>query len=57
MANEIFFTAEDVAQIMKISMQTAYRIIHLLNEELKSKGYVIVAGRVSQRFFSEKLYC
>ena len=53
----MFFTAEDVAKIMKISMQTAYRIVHVLNDELKSKGDVIVAGRVSQKYFSEKLYC
>lgn len=57
MATEMFFTAEDVAKIMKISAQTAYRIVHLLNEELKSKGYVIVAGRISQKYFCEKLYC
>lgn len=57
MLNEMFFTVEDVSKIMKVSTQTAYRVIHLLNEELKSKGYVIVAGRVSQKYFSEKLYC
>lgn len=57
MLNEMFFTAEDVAQIMKISVQTAYRIVHVLNEELKSKGCIIIAGRVSQKYFREKLYC
>ena len=57
MVTEMFFTAEDVAKIMKISAQTAYRIVHLLNEELKSKGYVVVAGRISQKYFCEKFYC
>ena len=56
MVTEMFFTAEDVVKIMKISAQTAYRIVHLLNEELKSKGYVVVAGRISQKYFCEKLY-
>ena len=56
MLQELFFTANDVAQIMKVSTQTAYRIIHLLNNELKSKGYVVVAGRISQKYFCEKLY-
>ena len=56
MLQELFFTANDVAQIMKVSTQTAYRIIHLLNNELKSRGYVVVAGRISQKYFCEKLY-
>lgn len=57
MLSEMFFTVEDASKIMKVSSQTAYRIVHLLNEELKSKGYVIVSGRVSQKYFHEKLYC
>lgn len=57
MLKEMFFNVDDVSKIMKVSSQTAYRIIHVLNEELKSKGYIIVAGRVSQKYFYEKLYC
>ena len=57
MLKELFFTANDVAQVMKVSTQTAYRIIHLLNEELKMKGHIVVVGRISQKYFCERLYC
>lgn len=53
----IFFDAEDVATMLKISKPTAYRIIRQLNNELKEKGYIIVAGRVPKKYFSEKMYC
>ena len=56
MLKELFFTANDVAQVMKVSTKTAYRIIHLLNEELKTKGHIVVVGRISQKYFCEKLY-
>ena len=57
MLNEMFFTVEDVSKIMKVSSQTAYRIIRQLNDELKAEGYITIAGRVPKKYFSEKMYC
>lgn len=55
--NKYFYTADDIAQMLKVSRPTAYRIIKGLNDELTSKGYIIISGRVPRKYFDEKFYC
>jgi len=43
-------------RILGVSRNKAYKIIQLLNEELKAQGYVIIAGKCSRRYFNEKFY-
>ncbi len=50
-----FLKAAEVASIMGISESSAYRIIRSLNEELKCKGFVIVPGKISKRYFEQKV--
>ena len=57
MLSEKFLTVEDVAEILNVSTQIAYRVIHQLNDELKGKACVVVCGRISQKYFCERLYC
>lgn len=52
----MFYTAEDVMKILGIGRSKAYAIIRQLNEELESRGYIIVKGKVSKRYFDEKMY-
>ena len=51
-----FLTADDIAKIMNISKSTAYRVIKQLNDELKQQGKIIIHGKVSRRYFEEKVY-
>lgn len=51
-----FLTAKDVAEVMEVSIPMAYKIIKKLNDELRSKGYLTVSGKVSRLYFEEKLY-
>lgn len=51
-----FLTADDVATLMNISISTAYRIIKQCNDELQEQGKIIVHGKVSKKFFEEKVY-
>ena len=48
--------SEDIASMLSVSKTTAYRIIHKLNEELRSKGYITVAGRVPKTIFDKRFY-
>lgn len=50
-----FITAREVAEIMDVSSGTAYRIIRQLNDQLKANGYLTVAGKVSRKFFEERV--
>lgn len=51
-----FLTATDVAEILQVSTTSAYRIIKRLNNELEEQGKIVVAGKISRRFFEEKVY-
>jgi transcriptional antiterminator len=51
-----FFTASEVAQIMQVSSTSAYRIIAKLNDELKQQGKITIGGKISKRYFNEKVY-
>ena len=51
-----FIRADDVAQELNVSKPYAYKLIRKLNEELKAKGLITIAGRVSRQYFSERIY-
>lgn len=56
MENKVFITVDEVAQQVNVSKSFAYKIIRTLNNELKAKGYITIAGRVSRKFFEELIY-
>lgn len=51
-----FLNVNDVAAYMDVSVAKAYKIIHSLNAELSSKGYITVAGKVSRAYFEQKVF-
>lgn len=56
MVQKSYYTAEEVAQIMGVKTCTGYKVIRELNAELKAKGYIIIAGKINKKYFSEKYY-
>jgi len=50
-----FMRVDDVAAELGVSKSYAYKIVRKLNTELKNMGYLIVAGRVSKKYFMEKV--
>ena len=55
MASSVFMRVTDVAEELGVSKSYAYKIVQRLNEELKSMGYLTVSGRVSKKYFMEKV--
>ena len=51
-----FIRADDVAQELNVSKPYAYKLIRKLNEELKAKGFITIAGRVNRQYFYERFY-
>ncbi|MBR3999012.1 MAG: ICEBs1 excisionase [Clostridia bacterium] len=51
-----FVTANEVAEIMGISRSKAYQIVREMNKELKSMGYITVAGKCPVQFFKQKFF-
>jgi transcriptional antiterminator len=56
MEEKRFLGAEDVQKILKVSQTTAYRIIKKLNNELEKQGYIVISGKISKKYFEEKVY-
>lgn len=54
--NKQYITAKEISDALGVSVGKAYAIIRELNEELKSKGYLVIAGKVSRTYFTEKWY-
>lgn len=56
MSNAVFIRAEEVAKDLGVSTAYAYKLIKRLNSELKSKGFITISGRVSRKYYLEKIY-
>ena len=52
----LFVNAKQVADDFGVSVNHAYKMIRLMNEELSSQGYLTVAGRVSRKYYLERIY-
>jgi len=50
-----FMRVEEVASELGVSKSYAYKLVKKLNGELKDMGYLTVAGRVSKKYFMEKV--
>ena len=55
-AKKIYYNAEDVAQMLGVSVGHSYKIIKRLNDELKENGFLTVAGKVPIRYFEKRCY-
>lgn len=56
MEKKLFVKAEEVANDLEVSVATGYKIIRKLNDELQEKGFIVVSGRVSRKYFEERCY-
>lgn len=51
-----FIGVKEVAETIGCSESHAYKIIRQLNGDLRAKGMIVKAGRISRRYFEEKTY-
>lgn len=49
-------TAQDVMEMLDVSLSYAYKLIRRLNAELESEGFVTIKGRVTTQYFMERIY-
>ena len=53
--DNLFIYVDEIASEIGISKSYAYKIVQRLNKELQKLGYLTFAGRVSRKFFMEKV--
>ena len=51
-----FIRVDEVAQELSVSKPYAYKLIKKLNNELREKGFITIAGRINRQYFYERLY-
>ena len=54
--NNSFLRVDDVANELSVSKPYAYKLIQKLNDEIKRKNYITISGRVSKKYFQERIY-
>lgn len=54
--NKIYYTAQELSEILGVSLTYSYKLIRKLNKDLDARGYITIAGRVSKAYFNEKFY-
>lgn len=52
----LYYTANEVMEMLGISRGHAYKIVKQLNEELAGKGFIVIAGRAPKKYFAEHYY-
>ena len=57
MASKLFYISKRSSKrISKYLIPNAYRLIRQLNAELEQKGFVVVKGKISRKYFEERVY-
>lgn len=54
--NKIYITASEMSEMLGVSIGHAYKIIRGLNQELKTAGYLVIAGKVPKRYFEKRWF-
>lgn len=52
--SKFLYEVDDIITILSISKSKAYKIIKKLNDELETKGYIIIRGKVPVKYFKER---
>ena len=56
MSNKYLMRADEIAEELGVSKPYAYKLIKKLNKELAEKGFLVINGRVSRKYFEEQIY-
>lgn len=52
----MYYGAEEVAELLRISKGKSYAIIRDLNKELEQKGFITISGKVPRKYLEERCY-
>ncbi len=56
MNEKIYYNAEDVSEMLGVSIGKSYKILRGMNQELADKGFLTIAGKIPVEYFREKWY-
>ena len=56
MNEKIYYSAEDIAKMLGVSMGKSYKILREMNKELAGKAIHPLAAKIPVEYFREKWY-
>ena len=56
MGNKYLMRADEIAEELGVSKPYAYKLMQKLNKELAEKGFLVINGRVSRKYFEDQIY-
>ena len=54
--DKLFLDSKEVAKLLDVSQQQAYKIIREMNKALEDKGFLTLRGRRNKQYFMEQIY-
>ncbi len=54
--SKIMMTENDIMEELSVSESFAYALIRKFNAELKEKGFTVIRGKISRKYFEEQFY-
>ena len=54
--DKLYLTAQDLSELLGVSIGDSYKILRSLNNELSEQGYIVIAGRIPTAYFCKKYY-
>lgn len=54
--DKLFLDSKEVARLLDVSQQQAYKIIREMNKALEDKGFLTLRGRINKQYFMEQIY-
>lgn len=52
----LYYTANEVMELLGVSRAKAYKIIKAANEKLEAQGYIVTAGKIPKKYLEEGCY-
>lgn len=50
----LYYTVDDIAEMLGVSISQAYKVIQTMNDELKEHNFIVLAGKLPKAYFHEK---
>ena len=53
---KLYYTADEVAEMVGVGRTTAYGIVKKLNKELEKDGFLVIGGKLPIEYFEKRYF-
>ena len=56
MIEKLYYTADEIAQMVGVGRTTSYKMVNQMNAELLKQGFLVVKGKIPKEYFDARYY-